>query len=185
MDLHSWKMLIHSISLWFILLIQLNLIHGATICFPTATPYIFGSPNGDTKINSFAFSNGDFIVGGSVTDVSIIGAGSPSPSPFVSYILSGGSTIKWSNTYIVTSTPGAVASLKLTNGAIVIGLDTSPLIIIVLSSTDGSVIGKFKDTSSYSGTNVNHIVNDGITMTYSSSSSYYIFISMTTKDNRW
>jgi hypothetical protein len=103
----------------------------------------------------------------------------------MSHIYSGGSTIKWSNAYIVTSTPGAVASMRMNNGAIVAGFDTSPLIIIVISDSDGSIIGKFIDTSTYSGSNTNHIGNDAIAWVYSSSSSYYILISMTTKDNRW
>jgi hypothetical protein len=58
---------------------------GSTICFPTPTPYLFGTPNGDTKIFAFAYTNGDFIVGGSITDTAIIGA-NPSPSPFIAYI---------------------------------------------------------------------------------------------------
>jgi hypothetical protein len=43
----------------------------------------------------------------------------------------------------------------------------------------------FSDTTTYSGSNVNLIVNDGIYMAYWASNSFRIYISMTTPDNKW
>jgi hypothetical protein len=64
-------------------------VNGA-ICFPTPTPFIFGTANGDTLINSFYFKDGHFLIGGSMTDPAVIGAAN-SPSPFAGRLKSGGS----------------------------------------------------------------------------------------------
>ena len=81
-----------------------------TICYPTPSPFLFGGIGGHTMIMSFDFNNGDFIIGGSTSDITL-GAPVSSTVPFVAYIK--GSTIIWSMLYQPLSmTISSVAALK-------------------------------------------------------------------------
>jgi hypothetical protein len=77
-----------------------------------------------------------------------------------------------------------VKAMKLTSSLIAAVLDTSPLIVLTIK-TDGTFINSFKDTSTYSGSNTNLIVDGGVDLQYSSTTSYQVFLSMTNKDNKW
>jgi hypothetical protein len=147
MDLLNFHFSIHFLILFSFF--SLVASYENKVCFPTPTPYYFGSLSGDTTIKAFTYSYGDFFIGGSIAKGGM--SVSCTTCPYAARINSGGTDYMWAK---VVDGVTATSVTELTyNKYVAIALDTYPMTIILLDSLSGLSLFILKDSSTVTGSN--------------------------------